>query len=161
MNRASMALTLRPNDGPGRDTGDEPSKVATAVFAKAVAACGKGTAVASLLGCSEEWVSAMRTGKKSVSMQTLIALAQRDRGAAAVIAVELCAIAGLEVRDKVRVDKEQVKKRALHRLRSLAPLWEMTKQQIARDLGASEDDVEWALDAPTGEIQLNPAVASL
>jgi hypothetical protein len=138
----SLRQKLAANDE--NSTGELDTAVAP-VFDAAVRAYGKATALASELGVTESYLSAMRSGKKPVALRHILPLL-RSREAVLALVAPLCAAVGLEPpQPKKEITREQVLEAALAYLLESPPLLKSFSREAGEHLGVEPGDVLRAL----------------
>jgi len=156
-----MNTKLRPEPRSTEGKFTEPSNNASSVdehdndlitqwFSDSAKAYGSGKEVAFALSCDPSFVTALKSGAKSVAGRYLVAMLRKPESAA-VLLNAMCRFAGFAPpKAPRRVSKQEAHRQLAFEVRAMGSVYEIARARAAAKLGTDESDLDAALDEVTG-----------
>jgi hypothetical protein len=133
---------------------DQENQIAAPWFEAGVGAYGKAHSLASALQVSENHVSDMRHGERTVPLRALIPLL-KDKTAAMALLGAMADFAGLSRPQPIKVEltpqeRGRARRAYIRRIREISLIHSATRKEIADEMGVDEERLESAFDEVTG-----------
>lgn len=106
----------------------------------------KAASIASNCGISEAYLSQMRTGERTIPAHLLLDLLDYSESAAVLLAAQAERSGRFTVQPIRKIDPEMARKRYIAKARAVGMVHAALRAEVAAECGATEDDLDWALE---------------